>query len=323
MPQPIDWLSRLLEIMPVSGRLELRCLYGAPWQVVYGQSGPGDIVYHVVLSGVAIVKDPDGGPPRRLGAGDILLVPTGAPHILHDGSGAEPIPATQRIGLNLTISENTGSGEQLDMLCGRFVLSPPHYRLLGAYLSSRLIVRGTPPIPSSTQSATREQLSGLLSLMRAETGMESLGGHAMLNAFSAALFTLALRLASESDDMPPGLLALASHPRLAPALSAMFLNPTHPWTLPKLADLCNMSRATLARHFQDGLGRSANDLLLNIRMTLAANELKKANASTAAAAEAAGYESDAAFQRVFKRHLGMTPAQWRDAARSVVPKSNE
>ena len=62
MSQPIDWLSRLLEMMPVSGRLELRCLYGAPWQVVYGQGAAGDIVYHVVLSGTAMVNDPDGGP---------------------------------------------------------------------------------------------------------------------------------------------------------------------------------------------------------------------------------------------------------------------
>ncbi|WP_432422311.1 cupin domain-containing protein [Rhizobium leguminosarum] len=79
MSPPIDWLSRLLELMTVSGRLELRCLYGAPWQVVYGQSAMSDIVYHVVLSGVAFVNDADGGVPQRLEAGDILLVPTGTP----------------------------------------------------------------------------------------------------------------------------------------------------------------------------------------------------------------------------------------------------
>jgi AraC family transcriptional activator of mtrCDE len=317
MSQPIDWLSRLLEIMPVSGRLELRCLYGAPWQVVYGQGAAGDIVYHVVLSGMAMVNDPDGGPPRRLEAGDILMVPTGAPHTLHDGGGAKPLKATQRVGVNLTVSENAGTGERLDMLCGRFTLAPPHDRLLGAHLRSRLIVRGTAHSPTVAQAAARDQLTGLVALMRAETGMEGLGGHAMLNAFSAALFTLALRLASESDDVPPGLLALAAHPRLAPALTAMFLDPAHPWTLPELADLCHMSRATLARHFQEGLGRSANDLLLDIRMTLAANALKKPTASTAAAAEIAGYGSEAAFQRVFKRHLGMTPAQWRSTWRSA------
>ena len=139
----------------------------------------------------------------------------------------------------------------------------------------------------------------------------------MLNAFSSALFTLALRLASEAAEAPAGLLALAGHPRLAPALTAMFQEPAHHWTLPELAHLCHMSRATLARHFQESLGRSAADLLLDIRMTLAANELKKPMRSTAAVAEIAGYQSEAAFQRAFKQHMGTTPAQWRRAARAV------
>jgi AraC family transcriptional activator of mtrCDE len=157
-------------------------------------------------------------------------------------------------------------------------------------------------------------LANLVALMRAESDNESLGGQAMLNAFSAALFTLALRRASESNEAPAGLLALAGHPRLAPALSAMFHNPAHPWTLPELAGLCNMSRATLARHFQERLGHSANDLLLDIRMTLASNELKNPARSTAAVAEIVGYQSEAAFQRAFKQHMGMSPAQWRRAA---------
>ena len=120
-----------------------------------------------------------------------------------------------------------------------------------------------------------------------------------------------LRLASETEGAPRGLLALAGHPRLAPAVAALFNDPAHPWSLPELARLCNMSRATLARQFQEKLGRSASDLLTDIRMTLAANELKKSSASTGAVAEAAGYQSEAAFQRAFKTHLGVTPAQWR------------
>ena len=44
---------------------------------------------------------------------------------------------------------------------------------------------------------------------------------------------------------------------------------------------------------------------------LAANELKKPSMSTGAVADAAGYQSEAAFQRAFKSHMGVTPAQWR------------
>jgi AraC family transcriptional activator of mtrCDE len=55
-------------------------------------------------------------------------------------------------------------------------------------------------------------------------------------------------------------------------------------------------------------------------MTIAANELKKPNASTGAVAEAVGCQSEAAFQRAFKRHMGVTPAQWRKQSSSAEAK---
>jgi AraC family transcriptional regulator, activator of mtrCDE len=125
-----------------------------------------------------------------------------------------------------------------------------------------------------------------------------------------------LRMGSESDTAPFGLLALAAHPRLAPALTAMFNEPAHPWTLPELARLCNMSRATLVRHFQDKVGHSASDLLTDIRMTLAANELKKPSTSTEIVAEIVGYQSLAAFRRAFTQRMGTTPGDWRRSART-------
>jgi AraC family transcriptional regulator, activator of mtrCDE len=94
----------------------------------------------------------------------------------------------------------------------------------------------------------------------------------------------------------------------------MFERPAHPWTLPALARLCNVSRATFVRLSNESLGRSASDLLTDIRMTVAANELRKPNLSTGAVAEAAGYQSEAAFQRAFKQHMGVTPARWRRQA---------
>jgi AraC family transcriptional activator of mtrCDE len=75
-----------------------------------------------------------------------------------------------------------------------------------------------------------------------------------------------------------------------------------------------MSRATMARHFQEKLGRSASELLTDIRMMLAAQELRKASVSTGAVAATVGYQSEAAFQRAFKKRMGITPAAWRRAA---------
>src|ERR1700722_15761231 len=304
----VDWLSRLFEMMPVRGRLDLRCSYGAPWRIDQGPCEANLIPYHAVLAGSATLEDPAGGRPLQLKAGDILLLPGNPRHVMHDASGATPLPARNRAALHFTISENLGSDERLDLLCGHFAITQPHDRLLRSYLPRRLVVHAG---PHAGQKETAAQLAGLVSLMRSQTADDHLGGLAMLNALSTAMFALVLRLASEADDAPRGLLALAGHPRLAPAVAALFNDPARAWSLPELARLCGMSRATLARQFQEKFGRSASDLLTDIRMTLAANELKKSSLSTGAVAEAVGYQSEAAFQRAFKGYMGVTPAQWR------------
>lgn len=308
----MDWLSRLFEMVPVQGRVDLRCFYGAPWRIEQGSALPGEMPYHVVLGGSAVLELPTGGPPRLM-PGDILLLPQGDAHVLHDGSGAPPQPSRNRPGLNVVFSENAGTGERLDLMCGHFVLGAQHHRLLQTYLPRVLVVQAAERSASTARPGTAAQLAGLVSLMRAESALDSLGGRAMLNALSAGLFTLTFRLAIEASEAPAGLLALAGNPRLSPALSALFREPARSWSLPELARLCNMSRATLARQFQEKLGRSPSELLTDIRMTLAANELRNSSASTAAVAETVGYQSEAAFQRVFKQRVGMTPAKWRRA----------
>lgn len=311
MLKSADWLSHLLDLMPVSGQVEHHCLFGAPWRLELGTSAAGEIPYHIVLAGTALLDDPDGGPPFRLSAGDILILPRGAAHSLHDGGGARPSPMRQRLGSAVPIDENDGDGERLDMLCGRFLLSPTHERLLRTYFPDRFVARSDVGAPHGSMTGTQVQLANLVGLMRVESSEENLGGHAMLNGLSAALFTLTMRLASEAAEAPAGLLALAGHPRLAPALSALFRRPEKEWTLPDLATLCGMSRATFVRHFQQRLGRSAADLLTDIRMTVAARELRDSNASAGAIAETVGYQSEAAFQRAFKKHVGITPARFR------------
>jgi AraC family transcriptional activator of mtrCDE len=312
----VDWLSHLLQMITITGQLEVRCAYGAPWRVAWPWSAANEIPYHVVLKGRAIIEDPETRTTRELVGGDIVLLPHGSAHVLHDGSGHTPGPTynSQR-SAGWMLSANDGQGDRLDMLCGRFFIGPPHDRLIRNYLPTDLVVRARDGDDEEGVGSAANHLANLVGLMRMESAGDRPGSNAILNALSSALFTLTLRAASESDQAPEGLLAVAGHPRLAPAISAMLADPTRPWNLPDLADLCGMSRATFMRHFQEKLGRSAADLLVDIRMSLAANELKKPTISTEAVAEAVGYQSVSAFRRVFADKMGMTPGEWRRLAR--------
>ena len=78
--------------------------------------------------------------------------------------------AQERATANLTISENGGTGERLDMLCGRFVLTRPHDRFLRDYLPVRLVVHAAAHSASTARPGTGAQLANLVSLMRVEFG---------------------------------------------------------------------------------------------------------------------------------------------------------
>jgi AraC family transcriptional regulator, activator of mtrCDE len=313
----IDWLSHLLQMITLTGQLEVRCVYGAPWRVAWSRSAVHEIPYHVVLKGRAVIEDTETGTIRELVGGDIVLLPHGAAHVLHDGSGHAPGPTNNHHGsAGWMLSENDGRGESLDMLCGRFFIGPPHGRLIRGYLPGALTVRATGTHGEEAVDSASSHLAALVGLMRLESMGDKPGGRAIFNALSSALFTLALRAASESEQAPTGLLAIAGHPRLAPAISAMLADPARAWTLPDLAALCSMSRATFMRHFQDKLGHSAMELLTDIRMSLAANELKKPATTTESVADMIGYRSVAAFRRAFTDKMGLTPGQWHRLARA-------
>src|SRR3546814_13691082 len=117
----IDWLSQLLKMITVTGQLEVRCSYGAPWRVSWGQSAKHEIPYHVVLKGRAILEDTNKGTSRELVGGDIVLLPDDAAHVLHAGSGDEAATASYRERSAAWIfSDTNGMGARLAMLWGHF-----------------------------------------------------------------------------------------------------------------------------------------------------------------------------------------------------------
>jgi AraC family transcriptional activator of mtrCDE len=310
-----DWLSHLLKMIAITGRLEVRRAYGAPWRVASARSAAHEIPFHAVLEGRAIVEGPGMETARELVGGEIVLLPHGSPHVLHDGSGHAPNLAYDRQRCaGWVLSENDGQGEHLAMLSGRFLIEPPHDRLIRHYLPANLVARAVDRHGEEGIVSASSRLASLVGLMGMESDNDRPGGHAVLDALSSALFTLVLRAASESGQTLAGLPALAGDPRLSMAVSAMFTDPARPWNLPDLAALCGMSRATFARRFQVRLGRSAAELLTDIRMSLAANELKKPAMTTEVVADSIGYRSVAAFRRVFADRMGMTPGQWRRLA---------
>jgi AraC-like DNA-binding protein len=111
-----------------------------------------------------------------------------------------------------------------------------------------------------------------------------------------------------------GWLAGLRDPLVGKALSALHGEPAAAWTVDSLARRVGASRSVLAERFTTMVGQPPMQYLTLWRMQLAARALIDGRA-VADVAAAAGYDSEAAFSRAFKKVLGQAPGTWRRAAR--------
>lgn len=82
-------------------------------------------------------------------------------------------------------------------------------------------------------------------------------------------------------------------------------------TLADAASSMLVSEKTLARHFRKTLGITPHTYLQRIRMDSAKSLLLHSDLSVKIIAERAGYRDQSFFERVFRRHTGLTPSKYR------------
>jgi transcriptional regulator GlxA family with amidase domain len=91
------------------------------------------------------------------------------------------------------------------------------------------------------------------------------------------------------------------------------------WTVNDLGRDIGLSRSALADRFTRLIGEPPMRYLARWRLQLAAHHLRTSNMPLARIAAQVGYESEAAFNRAFKRGFGVPPATWRKNASAAHP----
>jgi transcriptional regulator GlxA family with amidase domain len=114
-----------------------------------------------------------------------------------------------------------------------------------------------------------------------------------------------------------GWLASARDLEVGKALALMHRDPAHPWTIASLAKEAGVSRSVLAERFRHYLNQAPMAYLTHWRLQLGAQMLVSTNYSVAQIAPEVGYESEAAFNRAFKREFSVPPARFRSQSRSA------
>src|SRR6185369_10876973 len=150
-----------------------------------------------------------------------------------------------------------------------------------------------------------------------ETDASRSGGEAVLAKLSEVLFVETLRAyISHLPAEQTGWLAGARDSEVGKALALMHRNPSRPWTIASLAKETGLSRSVLAERFRHYLNEPPMAYLTRWRIQLGAQMLASTNYSVIQVASEVGYESEAAFNRVFKREFTVPPAHFRRQSRA-------
>lgn len=320
----MDAFSEVLSGVRLKGAVFFNAEFTAPWTLATPNAcsmtptlAPGAqhlVMYHYVVDGKARATLRD-GQRVDLDAGDIVVLPHGDAHHLGNGERCTPLDGTQLLekiaARDLSPMQAGGGGERTRFVCGFMTCDP---QLCAPILG------GLPPmLKVSVRSDPAGQWleSSLLHLVE-EAGAARAGTEAMLAKVSEALFVDTLRRYIASlPDSETGWLAGARDPLVGRSLALLHARAAHPWTIAELADAVGASRTALVEHFSRYLGEPPIAYLTRWRLQLAARTLTSTSRGVAAIAAEVGYESEAAFNRAFKRSFGLPPARYRAVQRAA------
>jgi AraC-like DNA-binding protein len=328
----VDAFSEILSAVKLNGAVFFSAEFSAPW----GFSAPASnmtaatlglgaahlVLYHLVIEGGAFVELAD-GMSIELKPGDVVIFPHGDPHHMSSGTGATPpfpnYGITAKIqARDLSPLHAGGGGEISRFVCGYMTCDP--------YVS-RPILNGLPSVFKvniRTDRAGHWLENSILHLVE-EAASGRVGSEAMLAKLSEALFVDTLRrYVAGLPDQQTGWLAGARDPIVGKSLGLLHSRIAHPWTIADLADEVGISRSALVERFTRYLSEPPMTYLTRWRLQLAARSLENTSRGIAEIAADVGYESEAAFNRAFKREFGRPPGRYRsDHKTSATKKTSD
>jgi AraC-like DNA-binding protein len=313
----MDVLSDVLRTIRLEGALFLNGDMHAPWcfKVPKGADmapllRPGAqrlAICHLVLQGECWAQV-EGEAPIRVHAGEVVAVPHGDSHVLGSGLHQAAVDMEHVVSPRAPELERIrygGNGDRTVLVCGWFayegeVPNPVMANIPRLFTTS---LRSRPAGPWIEQS---------VNFVLGDAASHTPGSEMVAAKVAEVMFAEVLRGYIES--MPansPGWLAGLRDPHVSRCLALMHGEPARNWTVDALAHETHVSRSVLADRFTELVGGPPMQYLTRWRMILAAGMLRNDQGNLARIAEGVGYESEAAFNRAFKREYGVSPGLWR------------
>jgi AraC-like DNA-binding protein len=312
----MDAVAGLLDGPRARGAFLLRSNLDPPWSLRIEDEAPLTVM--AIVHGDAWVL-PDGGDPVAMNPGDVAVFRGPDPYVVASHPAIPPqvaiLPGQECVVLHPdgeALVESYGYGVRTwgNATEGRTVMLTGTYQLEGE-VSQRLL-RALPPL---VVLRAQDWDNPVIPLLAAEIVKDAPGQEAVLDRLLDLLLIAVLRAwFARPDAGTPDWYRASSDPVVGHALRLMHHNPAHAWTVAALARETGVSRAALARRFNDLVGEPPMTFLTEWRIALAADLLLEPGATIGSVANQVGYGSPFALSTAFKRLRGISPQQHRAAA---------
>jgi len=304
----MDMLAQVLDRVRLGGTLLFHFELGHPWQLELPARPYA--LFHYLSEGSATLAVGQ-GQEIQMTAGDFVVITRGEPHVFYSDRRAKPLRIVDidRLSSRLGVVRHGGRAKPLStMICGNFKVSRP---LFGSVLEL------LPPVLLLKPAADGGWLEAILRRMVSESALERPGQGVALSRLTEVLFVELLRswIASLSPGHG-GWLGAISDPHIGPALKLIHEHPELPWTLSDLGQRVGLGRSAFSARFTKLVGQSMHRYVIERRMAEAAFLLETSDEPIARIASRVGYETAAAFSKLFHRYHGLSPGRYRTSRRS-------
>jgi AraC-like DNA-binding protein len=256
-----------------------------------------------LLKGTCYLKM-NGATAVKMKEGEIFFVPHGAGHQISGNPKNECVPAAQygkalRNGTPLF----KGSDEETVLMGGHFEIDPSF---------KHPFINSLPKLMHITmQSELCFWLNNVAVFMNEEISDEQPGTKVILARLADIIFILIMRAYLNQENIEQGFLMALKDDRISSSLKSMHEFPEKEWTIEQLATKAGMSRSLYCKEFKRAVGETPLGYLTNWRIIKSKEFLSATKDNISEVAAKVGYQSEAAFNRLFKTKVGVTPAIYR------------
>jgi AraC-like DNA-binding protein len=271
--------------------------------------------FHAVTRGSCRLEIEGERDPISLVAGDLVVFLHTAGHVLRDSATSlvrpiwevhRPEQARERRALVAG-----GGGSLTTIISGLYFIDKHNENRLLSALPNVIHIR-------AEDGQSQRWLDDTLRLLGNETSQEAPGAVAVIHHLAQVLFIQTVRAYVETiPATSTGWLRAMMDPEIGPALGHIHVTPGAPWTVASLANAVAMSRSAFAARFTELVGEPPLQYLTMHRMQRATRLLQESEMPIKAIAAAAGYGSEAAFSKAFRRSTGTSPSACRKQASPI------